>query len=273
MPEGQVSHRNARRFARCLVDRTITEAWSTDPRVGDRRLATRLAGERIAGAEARGKYHLMRFASGRVLVSHLMMSGVWHLYDAPDGPPGARGRVMVGIRVPGYVATLVRCPNVWLLEPGQPLPGRVLALGPDLLDAAVDPGPALCDALATIAGTREIGEALVDQRIVAGIGNAYKSEALFLAGIDPWRAVASLDAPEAERIGAIAAELLEIGTRHRGPISTYDPPGWLPSRGPSGMNWVYGRQRRPCRRCGTPILARGQGDTHRMTFWCPACQA
>lgn len=272
MPEGQVSHRNARRFARCLVGATIAEAWSTDPRVGDRRLAERLAGETITGAEARGKYHLLRFASGRVLVSHLMMSGVWHLYDAPDGPLATRGRVMVGIRVPGYVATLVRCPNVWLLEPGAPLPGRVRALGPDLLDPHVDPGPALRDALSHTSGVREIGEALLDQRIVAGVGNVYKSEALFLAGIDPWRAVASLDPLQAERIGRIAGELLEIGTRHRGPISTYDPPGWLPSRGPSGMNWVYGRQRKPCRRCGTPIRARGQGDTNRTTYWCPSCQ-
>jgi endonuclease VIII len=272
VPEGQVSHRNAQRFARRLAGQTIIEAWSTDPRVRSQRLDARLVGERITGAEARGKFHLLRFASGRVLVSHLMMSGVWHLYDAPETRPPDRGRVMLGIRVPGYVATLVRCPNVRLLEPGAPLPGRVRALGPDLLDPAVDPAAAVRDALAQVTGAREIGEALLDQRIIAGIGNVYKSESLFLAGVDPWRPVASLDDTEAETVGAIAAELLAKGTRHRGPISTYDPPGWLPSRGPSGMNWVYGRNRKPCRRCGTRILARGQGDTHRTTYWCPSCQ-
>ena len=272
MPEGQVSHRNAGRFSRCLVGATITEAWSTDPRVRAQRLETRLAGETITAAEARGKYHLLGFASGRVLVSHLMMSGAWHLYDAPDGTVPRRGRVMIGIRVPGYVATLVRCPNVQLVEPGMPLPGRVRALGPDLLDPEIDPGPALSEALAAVTPGREIGEALLDQRIVCGIGNVYKSESLFLAGIDPWRAVGSLSADDATAIGAIAARLLHAGTLHRGPISTYAPPGWLPSRGPSGQNWGYGRQRRPCRRCGTQVLARGQGDDHRTTFWCPACQ-
>jgi endonuclease-8 len=270
VPEGQVSHRNAARFTRCLVGRTITEAWSTDPRVRVQRLEARLPGEQITAAEARGKFHLLRFASGRVLVSHLMMSGVWHLDEA--GTPRRRGGVMLGFAVPGYVATLVRCPNLQLLDPGAPLPGRITALGPDLLGAGIDPGAALATALRDVAAERQIGDALLDQRVVCGIGNVYKSEALFLAGVDPWRAVGSITTAEATDIGEIAARLLEIGTRHRGPISTYDPPGWLPSRGPSGQRWVYGRQRRPCRRCGTAILARGQGDEHRTTFWCPACQ-
>jgi len=270
VPEGQVSHRNAARFTRCLVNQTISEAWSTDPRVRAQRLDARLCGETITAAEARGKFHIMRFASGRLLVSHLMMSGVWHLYAEGAAPAGRR--VMLGLRVPGYVATLVRCPNVQLLEPGAPLPGRVQALGPDLLDPEVDSGPALREALGAITAGREIGEALLDQRVVCGVGNVYKSEALFLAGVDPWRPVGSLTEAEAESIGRLATELLTKGTLQRGPISTYDPPGWLPSRGPSGQNWVYGRHRKPCRRCGTAVRARGQGDTHRTTYWCPACQ-
>ncbi len=270
MPEGQVSHRNAARFARCLVGRTIAAAWSTDPRVRAQRLDARLAGETITAAEARGKFHILRFASGRVLVSHLMMSGMWHLYDEDAAPVGRR--VMIGLRVPGYVAVLVRCPNVQLLEPGAPLPARVQALGPDMLGPEVEPGPALRAALAAITQGREIGEALLDQRVVCGIGNVYKSESLFLAGVDPWRPVGSMTAAEAESIGQIATELLRKGVRERGPISTYDPPGWLPSRGPSGQNWVYGRHRKPCRRCGTAVRARGQGDTHRTTYWCPTCQ-
>jgi endonuclease-8 len=270
VPEGQVSHRNAARFSRTLVGATITAAWSTDPRVRAQRLDRRLVGETITAAEARGKFHLLRFASGRTLVSHLMMSGVWHLYDDHTAPPPRR--VMLGFRVPGYVATLARCPNVQLLEPGAPLPRRVQALGPDLLDPAVAPGPALRTALGAITPGREVGEALLDQRIVCGIGNVYKSEALFLAGIDPWRPVGSLTGEEAESIGRIAGELLAKGTLHRGPISTYDPPGWLPSRGPSGQNWVYGRHRKPCRRCGTQVCARGQGDARRTTYWCPVCQ-
>ena len=270
MPEGQVSHRNAGRFTRCLVGQTIAEAWSTDPRVRAQRLDTRLAGETITAAEARGKFHILRFSSGRTLVSHLMMSGAWHLYATDTAPAGRP--VMLGLRVPGYVATLVRCPNVQLLEPGAPLPGRVQALGPDMLDPEVDPGPALRAALSAITPGREIGEALLDQRVVCGIGNVYKSEALFLSGVDPWRPVGSITPAEAEAIGQTATGLLHTGTLRRGPISTYDPPGWLPSWGPSGQTWVYGRHRKPCRRCGTAVRAHGQGDTHRTTYWCPVCQ-
>lgn len=270
MPEGHVSHHNAQRFTRCLVGRTITEAWSSDPRVGHLRLGRRLAGETITAAEARGKVHLLRFASGRVLVSHLMMSGRWRLLE--ESAPLPPGRVVLGVRVPGYTALLVRCPTVRLLEPGEPLPTLVSAVGPDLLDPSVDPGAALRDGLARVAATRQIGEVLMDQRVVSGIGNVYKSEALFLAGIDPWRPVGALAPAEAAGLGRIARDLLAAGVRWRGPISTWDPPGWTAAQGPSGQNWVYGRARRPCRRCGAPILARGQGDTHRTTFWCPACQ-
>ncbi len=270
MPEGQVSHRNAARFSRCLVGRTIIEAWSTDPRVRVQRLPDRLMGESITAAEARGKHHLLRFASGRVLVSHLMMSGVWHLLDASTTV--SRGPVMVGFSVPGYTAILVRCPNVRLVEPGEPLPGIVRSLGPDLLDPEVDPADALPRALTQITPSREIGEAILDQRVISGIGNVYKSESLFLAGVDPWRSVGSITPDEAARIATIAAELLGKGTRQRGAISTYDPPGWLPSYGPSGQRWVYGRARKPCRRCRTPVHVRAQGDTCRNTYWCPACQ-
>ncbi|MCB0874177.1 MAG: Fpg/Nei family DNA glycosylase [Thermoleophilia bacterium] len=271
MPEGQVSHRNALRFTRALAGEPVTEVWSTTPRVETLDIAERLTGDVVDRAEARGKHHLLWFVSGRVLHSHLMMSGVWRLLAA--GRPVPDGQLFLAIGTPRWVAALYRCPNMRLLEPGTPLPPAVAALGPDLLDDGVDPGTAMVAALRRCDPTRQVGEAVMDQRLVSGIGNVYKSESLFLAGVDPWRAVGSVTEDEALEIGRIANELLAKGVRQRGRISTYEPPGRPPGLAPSGQKWVYRRQGHPCRRCGTRIRSRGQGDANRTTYWCPGCQS
>lgn len=271
MPEGQVSHRNARDWNRVLAGLPLLGAWSDEPMIATRRIPERLEGDTVESAEARGKHHLLRFASGRVLHSHLMMSGVWRL--VPDGRPVRPGGLFLGLRVPGWTAALYRCPNVRLLEPGEPLPDAVRRLGKDLLAPSTDPGADTAAALRRCDPSRQVGDAVMDQRVVSGIGNVYKSESLFLAGVDPWRAVGSLTEDEAARVGAIAAELLERGVRDRGRISTYDRPGRPPGLRPGGEKWVYGRAGLPCRRCGTPLRSRGQGDANRTTYWCPACQS
>ncbi len=268
MPEGHISHRNAERFTAALAGLALTRVEAPEPRLRAQRLPERLEGDRVAGAEAVGKHHLLRFASGRVLHSHLMMSGVWRLARATRPPP-PRG-LFLALWTEGHVAALYRCPQVRLLEPGDPPPRGLTATGPDLLDHAVDPGAAAAAALARLEPTREVGEALMDQRVVAGIGNVYKSETCFLAGIDPWRAVGTLSPEQAHSLGATAARLLADGVRDAGAIRTYRPPGGRPySR---ERTWVYDRRGRPCRRCGTPVRSRGQGDANRTTYWCPACQ-
>ena len=181
---------------------------------------------------------------------------------------------MVGFRVPGYVATLVRCPNVQLLEPGhaaaRDASGRS---GPTCSIRTSIPVRRCATALAAITAGREIGEALLDQRIVCGIGNVYKSESLFLAGVDPWRPVGSLSANEADRrSGDRDRACCTRAPSHRGPISTYDPPGWLPSRGPSGQNWVYGRHRQPLPALRHPRPRPRPGRRPPHDLWCPSCQ-
>ncbi len=265
-----MSHRNAGDFTRSLAGRPLVRVWSDEPMIAAQRISERLAGDAVDGAEARGKHHLLRLASGRVLHSHLMMSGVWRL--VPDGRPVSPRGLFLALAVPGWTAALYRCPNVRLLEPGEPLPAAVRRLGPDLLAAATDPGADTAVALRACDPSRQVGDAVMDQRVISGIGNVYKSESLFLAGVDPWRAVGSLTPEEAARIGELAAQLLERGVRDRGRISTYDRPGRPPGPRPSGEKWVYGRRGLPCRRCGTPIRARGQGDANRTTYWCPGCQ-
>jgi endonuclease-8 len=269
MPEGQVSHRNAVRFTATLVDRELVHVEAPEPRLAHLALPDRLTGERVTAAEAVGKHHLLRFSSGRVLHSHLMMSGAWRVAPASRAP--ARGGLFLALWTTSHVAALYRCPQVGLLEPGQPLPRGLLAVGPDLLDPAVDPGVATRRALAALEPSREVGEALMDQRVVAGIGNVYKSETCFLTGIDPWRPVGTLTPEEATALGLAASQLLADGVRDGGPIRTYRAPGAPPWN--RERTWVYGRRGRPCRRCGTPVRSRGQGDANRTTYWCPICQS
>ena len=268
VPEGQVSHRNAVRFTAALVGHELVRVDAPEPRLAGQGLGRRLTGDMVTAAEAVGKHHLMRFASGRVLHSHLMMSGVWRLL--PAARPPRPGGLFLALWTERHVAALYRSPNVRLLEPGEPMPRALAATGPDLLDPGLDPGATAGARLARVEPTREVGDALMDQRIVSGIGNVYKSETCFLTGIDPWRPVGSLSPAEARALGATASRLLAQGVADGGPIRTWRPPDappWSRER-----TWVYGRGGRPCRRCGAIVRARGQGDANRTTFWCPACQ-
>jgi endonuclease VIII len=269
VPEGHVSHRNAIRLGAALTGRDLVRIEAPDPRLAAQRIPERLAGDRVSAAGAVGKHHLLRFESGRVLHSHLMMSGVWRLLPASREPP--RAGLFLALGTAAHVAALYRCPRVRLLEPGEPLPRDLRATGPDLLGADVAAASATARALGRLEPTREVGEAIVDQRVVAGLGNVYKSEACFLCGIDPWRPVGSLSEEEAATLGSIAARLLAQGVRDGGPIRTWRPPDAPP--GARERTWVYGRPGRPCRRCGARIRSRGQGDANRTTYWCPGCQS
>ncbi len=269
MPEGHVSHRNAGLWQERLTGHVVREARSRDPRALALGIPGRLEGDAVTGAEARGKHHLMRFASGRVLHTHLRMTGVWRL--VPAGRPVRSTGLTLMLRFDHATAVLYSCQGIRLLEPGEPLPPGIRALGPDLLHQATDPAGDTVAALRAIDPGREVGEAVMDQRVVAGIGNVYKSETLFLAGVDPWRPVGSLTDAEAAAIGTIACDLLHRGVAEPGSITTYDPPGRVWGR-PRGEKWVYRRAREQCRRCGTPVRSRGQGDDNRTTYWCPTCQ-
>jgi endonuclease-8 len=266
VPEGQVSHRNALRFTAALADRELVRIEAPEPRLAPQRIPERLSGDRVRVVEAAGKHHLFRFRSGRTLHSHLMMTGVWRLRRAAE--PLRRGGLWLALWTEEHVVAQYRGPVLRLLEPGQPLPS-VSALGPDLVDAE-DPGGATARRLARVDPDRTVGEALLDQRVVAGIGNVYKCETCFLTGIDPWRPVGTLTTAEAAALGETAAALMAADVRDGYAITTYRSPRGSPIA--SGAKWVYGRRGRPCRRCGTPVRSRGQGDANRTTYWCPSCQ-
>ncbi len=243
MPEGDSLARAARRLQVLVGERVGVEA--PHPRAALKRVAERLDGKRLLAVEAVGKNLLFRFEGGVVLRSHLRMSGRWTV-----DPRGGRlvGRPWLVLRGAEREARLWNGPVLELDE------GAVRRLGPDILAEPPDLGAMVANLRRD--PRRSVGDALLDQRLVAGIGNVWKAESLWEAGVSPWRRTGDLTTEELRRVLIAAHELmtlsLKTGRERRA---------------------VYNRAGRSCRRCGTPIRARGQGDDNRTAYWCPACQA
>jgi len=222
-----------------------------------------LVGRSVLGVAARGKHLLMRVEGGLTVHSHLRMDGAWHLHR-----PGTRWtggpdhQVRVVLSTAAWDAIGYRLPVLEILETAQE-DQAVGHLGPDLLDPAFDRDEAL--RRLGSAPEREIGQALLDQRNLAGIGNIYKAETLFLCRVWPWTPVG-----EVADLGALvdrARRLLEANKGHASQSTTGDPR-------PGRDHWVYGRAGRPCRRCGTRVSSASQGEPpyDRVTWWCARCQ-
>ena len=265
MPEGDTIFRTATVLRRALVGGVVREAWA-QPRPGLARVPPleRLVGMTVEAVEARGKHLLVSFSGGRVLRSHLGMRGSWHRYAVgePWRLPRARASCMIG--TDAAVAVGFDIPDLELLtDAGLARHARLRALGPDLLAPGFDAAEALRRLRS--AGERPLGEALLDQALVAGIGNVYKSEVPFIERLDPWAPVASVSDEALGAVVATARRLLASNARGGARVTTG-------LAAPGRSLWVYGRAGRPCRRCGTLILGRRQGVQARMTYWCPSCQ-
>jgi endonuclease-8 len=208
---------------------------------------------RLERVEARGKHLLLHFED-LVLHSHLGMSGSWQVgrRGAPWGKPASSAWLV--LRSEESEAIEFGGPTLRALSRARLRSDPVLSrLGPDILAPELDAGTVAASLRAE--PRRELGDALLDQRLVAGIGNIFKSEACFAAGISPWREVGDLE--EAELLGVVEAARALMGASVEG-----GRPGFA----------VYRRAGRPCPRCGTTVSARGQGDSNRRTYWCPGCQ-
>lgn len=256
MPEGDTILRAARALERSLAGKRITAFDSPLPRLA----RAGLAGRRVDSVEARGKNLLFRFDDGRTLRSHMRMTGSWHLYR-----PGERWRkparlARAVLETEDSVAVCFSAPVVEILTAREVERHEPLArLGPDVLAADTDATEAV-RRLASQPAT-PIGEALLDQSAIAGIGNIWKSETLFLCGADPFAPVGSFTETELARIVAKARALMSAGVSGSSLR--------LSGRGPRR---VYRRSGEACRRCGTAIRMRRQGAAARSTYWCPACQ-
>jgi endonuclease VIII len=253
MPEGDVVWYTARRLHQALAGRALTRSDFRVPR-----LATAdLTGDVVSETVSRGKHLLTRTRGGLTVHTHLRMDGAWRVQPATD-PIRESHRIRLILANDDCQAVGYQLGVVELIRTGEE--SRVTGhLGPDLLGPDWD-GAEAVRRLSAEPG-RPIGEALLDQRSLAGIGNLYKAEVLFLRGVNPWQpagTVADLGA-----MAELARRLLDANKDRVGQVTT----GSM-RRGEE--TWVYGRRGRPCRRCGTPIRSEGQQD--RVTFWCPSCQ-
>jgi endonuclease VIII len=243
MPEGDAIHRAARRL-QVLVGQEL-EVETPHPRAAVKQLAPRFDGRRLESVEAIGKNLVLRFEGGLVLRSHLRMSGRWRVLrrEAPVfGTPWLvlRGEEHVGVLWGGPVLEIDR--------------GVAQRLGPDILADPPDFDAMLARLRREDQG-RAVGDALLDQRLVSGVGNLWKAEALWAARISPWRPL--VDVTD----GALRATLEHAHRLMRGRLD-----------GVPGTGHVYRRKGRPCPRCHTPIRSWPQGDGARMAYWCPHCQ-
>jgi endonuclease-8 len=242
VPEGDSLHRAAQRL-QVLVGEEV-EVETPHPRAAVKQIAERLDGRRLEAVDAFGKNLLLRFEGGVVLRSHLRMKGRWQV--------GARGATRSGLpwlvlRGREHEAVLWHGPVLELDGAGT------RHLGPDILQVP----PQLDEIVANLRRepARELGDALLDQRLVAGIGNLWKAEALWEAQVSPWRPVGDVSDEELRAVLEAAHRLMREGLERK-------------RRG----RRVYRRARQACPRCGTPVLSRAQGEDARTAYWCPGCQ-
>ena len=265
MPEGDTIYRTARTLRAALVGREITGVRTTSPQIRAVGLQ-RLVGQTVGDVESRGKHLLCWLEPSRLaLHSHMMMHGSWHVYRAGERwrKPARLARIV--LETDGWTAVCFSAPVCELLSEAQVRAHPSLAgLGPD----ALDDEPDLHEARRRLDQRvdSEIGVALLDQRVLAGIGNVYKSEILFVHRVNPWTPVGELAGVTRDALLATAVRLLRRNAAAGAPAART-------TTGQGGQRLhVYGRTGRGCPACGTPIRSRPQGAQARRTYWCPRCQ-
>jgi endonuclease-8 len=261
MPEGDTLHRAAHTLARVLEGQRLVRVRSSVPAIAH----AELAGHSVEKVWAQGKNLLIRIDDGRVLHTHLKMRGSWHVYRPGERFQRPEHQARIILEVSDALAVCFAAPTVRLLAKGAEASDPYLSgLGPDLIPEQFDLDKAVSGLEAL--GELALGEALMTQTALSGIGNIYKSETLFICRLNPFRAVSELDRDTLTRAVRCARELLqknaEPGVTQR-----------TTSSGTRGAYWVYRRSGEPCRVCGSEIRMQRQGALHRSTYYCPRCQS
>jgi endonuclease-8 len=256
MPEGDTVWLAGRRLHLALAGQVLTHSDFRVPQLA----TVSLVGETVLEVASRGKHLLTRLSSGRTLHTHFRMDGTWHLYGPGDrwtGGPDWQVRVVLANA--GAVAVGYRLPVVELVTDEQSVVGH---LGPDVLSDSFDAEEAVRRLAA--APDREIGLALLDQRNLAGLGNLYRTEVLFLSGISPWTPVRDTD------LAAVVRRSVRLMRANRDHVQQSTTGSLRPGEG----HWVFERAGKPCRRCGSRVLLaeQGQPPRERLTYWCGRCQ-
>jgi endonuclease-8 len=266
MPEGDTIFRSARILHLALAGARVSGFTSALPQL----TSVPLSGRTLQRVVARGKHLVMIFDGDLILRTHMRMSGSWHLYR-----PGERWRR------PSSAARIVLCTadfeavafgvyEAEFLRSAQLERILDVRLGPDVLADGFDEAEALRRLRSD--GARAIADALLDQRVLAGVGNVYKSEVLFLAGLHPALRVRDVPDTVLASLPGLARKTLLANVSRGNEGATGSGRRTTGRLAPSEELWVYGRGGLPCRRCGTPVAWRRHGPDARSTYWCPRCQ-
>ncbi len=278
MPEGDTIYRTARALQRALGGKVVTGFETGLAKLASINDDTPLVGRTVEKVEARGKWCLIFFSDDLILVTHMLMNGTWHLYRTGEKWWQPKSRMRLVITCGDYEAVAFNVPiaefhTARSLERNSQVP----RLGPEVLadEFSIEAGVRALRKRAASHPTDEIAIVLLNQRVLAGLGNVYKSEVAFAAGVNPFRQMSTIT--EREMKGMIEASHKYMKSNvldgSGGGIITYSGNRRTTHAiNASDRLWVYGREGEECRRCGASILMRKQGEHARSTYWCPDCQ-
>jgi endonuclease-8 len=275
MPEGDTIFRTARTLNRALLNKAVTRFESAYAQLTAANDEQPFVGQTLTHIEARGKWLLMYFSSGSILATHMLMSGSWHIYRPGEPWQDKPSNMRILIETSDFVAVGFRIPLARVHTAESLIRDRKIPrTDRDVLSETFNSDLAVQRLLAR--AQDELGDALLRQDVLAGVGNVFKSETCFLTGLSPFRTVATLSQKQAEEVVATARKLLAANVLEDSSdrIVTYSGKNRrTTSNADPGENlWVYGRKGESCRRCGTAIQRALQGPNARSTYWCPTCQ-
>jgi endonuclease-8 len=274
VPEGDTIFRAAITLNRALAGQTVTRFETVLPHLQRVHDDVPVTGRRIESVTASGKWTAMRFSGDLILLTHMLMSGSWHIYRPAERWQRPRGDMRIVVATAQFEAVAFKVP-VAEFHSAASLARRegFITLGPDVLSSAFDEAQATANLRAQ--PEMQIAEALLRQSLMAGLGNVYKSEVCFACRVNPFRKVATLSDAELSCLIETAREFMAAnvsGTVGEGIVTYSELRRTTRSSLPGERLWVYARRGQPCRRCGTPIESPKQGWGARVTFWCPNCQ-
>ena len=266
MPEGDTIFRAARTLHRALAGKVVTKFETQLPQLARVDYDTPLVGRVVDSVESNGKWMSMRFSGDLTLLTHMLMSGSWHIYRPGEAWQRPRVQMRVAIYTQEFVAVAFQVPIAeFHTSESQARQRSVRRIGPDVLAQQFDEAAAASRLRAR--PELEVGVALLTQSIMAGLGNVFKSEVCFASGVNPFRNVGALTNEELSLLLSSAREFMKSSV-----VETSGVRRTTGRSDPSARLWVYRRRGEPCRKCGTAVKAKKQGEDARITFWCPQCQ-
>ena len=278
MPEGDTIYRSARALAKVLTGKTVTRfdtGYAHLATVNDDRP---LVGRVVERVESSGKWLLMHFSGDLILVTHMLMSGSWHIYKAGERWWSPKKAMRAFIEVEGWQAVAFNVPVAeFHTAASLARKSSVPKLGPDALSAGytAEVGLHALEQRAQSHPEDEIANVLLNQRVIAGLGNVYKSEVAFAARVHPFRQMSTITPDEMLQMADVSQRWLKANVLDGsgdGIITYSGNRRTTNNSNEKNRLWVYGRRGQECRRCGGLIEMRKQGPGARSTYWCPECQ-